>query len=203
MLWFFFPGSIDLFSQKLRAIFDWVAYFKQEIIQRILWQFFGEWKRWNDQIFISIALLETQSNSIDSNGVALDLQLYGWSALGPARKSSELFKQMLTSGRKQPRQGMTIVDTCCSTSSYQIVWTRVLKRTLLCPYLDTQAAYFINVEYLSFPCVSFVELRTFWSVIMFLYLTWKALFQINFWLYILELDKQRKSIPWVLTWILA
>lgn len=90
------------------------------------------------QIFISIALLEIQSNSIDSNGVALDLQLYVWSALGPARKSWELFKQILTSLRKQPPQGTTILNTCCSTSGYQIVWTWVLKQTLLHPYLDMQ-----------------------------------------------------------------
>lgn len=49
MLWFFFPGSIDLFSQKLRAIFDWVAYFKQQIIHRILQQFIGEQKCWNER----------------------------------------------------------------------------------------------------------------------------------------------------------
>lgn len=122
------------------------------------------------QIFISIALLEIQSNSIDSNGIALFFQLYCWSALCPVRKSGDLLQQTLTSVRKQPHEGIATVDTWCSTSSYQLVWTWVLKRTLL-----YAAAYFINVEYLLFPCVTFVELRTSWSAIMFLHLIWKAI----------------------------
>lgn len=132
-----------------------------------------KWKKLPGQIFISIALLEIQSNSIDSDGVALDLQLCSWFAFGPARKSWEMLKQTLSSVRKQPHQGMTIVDTCCSTPTYQTAGTWVLKQTLLCPYPGIQAAYFISDLYLPFPCVSFVELRTFWSAILTLYPTWK------------------------------
>lgn len=115
------------------------------------------------QIFISIALLEIQSNSMDSNGVAPDLQLMDdlhW----------VLWGNLETSAEKQLQQTWIVNTIGYQPSGYQIMGAWVFKWTLLCPYSEAGAGYFINVEYLPFPHESSVELRTSWSVIMLRYI---------------------------------
>lgn len=77
---------------------------------------------------------------------------------------------MVTSAGKQLQQGWIVKTIGYQPSGYQIMGTWVFKWTLLCPYSEAWSGYFINVEYLSFPHESFVELRTSRSVIMLRYI---------------------------------
>lgn len=86
------------------------------------------------------------------------------------RESWELFKQIVASAGKQLQQGWIVNTIGYQPSGYQIMGTWVFEWALLCPYSEAWTGYFINVEYLSFPHESFVELRTSWSVIRLRYI---------------------------------